>query len=171
MKENDLEKYPLINEELGNLLDYFSLMNDGGLTQEEFAERKAKCLHNLKTKQYTSLPSLEIKTLKFANSLRKMKCLTQDEYEIIKHRIEQLSEEERQLKQAETEELKKSAEKRVSNEALAELWEIFKIVLFILLIPLKILWWFFEIFVYGWDNVAKRDLMEDAMRRVKHDDD
>lgn len=168
MKKSDLEKYPLINEELGNLLDYFSLMKDGGLTQEEFAERKAKCIRNLKTKQYTSLPYLEIRTLKFANSLRKMKCLTQDEYEIIKHRIEQLSEEARQLKQAETEEFER---KKATHKATEQEWSIFKIVLFILFIPFKILWWFLEVLIYGRENVIKRDLMEDAMRRVKHDDD
>ena len=167
MKKSDLEKYPLINEELGNLLDYFSLMKDGGLTQEEFAERKAKCLHDLKTKQYTSLPSLEIKTLKFANSLRKMKCVTQDEYEIIKHRVEQLSEEARQLKQTEAEEFERA---KATYKTAERKWSIFKVVLFILFLPLKILWWLFEVLIYGRENIIKRDLMEDAMRRVKHDD-
>ena len=164
MKKSDLEKYPLINEELGNLLDYFSLMKDGGLTQAEFAKRKAECLYNLETKQYTLIPSLEVRTLKFANSLRKMKCLTQDEYEMVKRRIEQFSKEALQLEQTKKE---KYERKRATNEILAWLWTICKI----LFIPFSVLWWLLEVLIYGRENVIKRDLMEDAMRRVKHDDD
>jgi hypothetical protein len=50
-------------------------------------------------------------------------------------------------------------------------WELVKLLLFIVSIPFRILLWFFEVWVYGWDKVAERDLLEDAMRRVKDDDD
>ena len=142
------------------LSDYFDLLKENGLTNEEFAKYKDQCMNSIKTKNYASSPALDAKTLKFAHSLVKSGCITNDEYEIIKHRIEKLPLEDKQQKN-----------KQKNAQEMRFLWEIFKFLVWILLIPFRVLWYFVEIFAYGWDKVAERDLLEDAMRRVKDEDD
>lgn len=95
--EEDEEEYGrFISDDLEILSDYFDLKEDEGLTAAEFKKYKNQCMRRIKTKKYNSAPDVNAKALKFAHSLHKVKCLTKDEYEMIKQRIEQLSEGNRQ---------------------------------------------------------------------------
>ena len=80
-----------ISDDLEILSDYYDLMEDEGLTEAEFKKYKTQCIHRIKTKEYTSSPYVDAKTLKFAHSLRKTGCLTKEEYEMVKRRIEQIN--------------------------------------------------------------------------------
>lgn len=146
------------------LSDYFDLLKENGLTHEEFNKYKDQCMNDIQTKKYVSSPTLDANTLKFAHSLVKSECITNDEYEIIKHRIAKLPEEHKL-------QIAKEKRDKETKKAMGFLWELFKFVIWILLIPFRILWYFLEIFAYGWDKVAERDLLEDAMRKVKDEDD
>ena len=95
--EDDEKEYGrFISDDLEILSDYFDLKEDQGLTEAEFKKYKTQCIRRLKTNKYNSAPDVNVKALKFAHSLHKVKCLTKDEYEMIKQRIEQFSEENRQ---------------------------------------------------------------------------
>ena len=91
LKEDEKEYGRFISDDLEILSDYYDLMEDEGLTKAEFNRYKAQCIHRLKTKKYVSAPDVNAKALKFAHNLCKLGCLTKEEYEMVKHRMEQLS--------------------------------------------------------------------------------
>ena len=121
-------------------------------------------MERMLTIKYLSSPNLETRALKSAHSLLKLKCITKGEYELIKSRIEHFPTERKRKKE-------QLAREQQTIKILGYLWTVFMFVLFILTIPLRIVWWFFQAAIYGVDKVSERDLMEGAMHRVKHDDD
>lgn len=93
----DDEQSDFISDDLDILSDYYDLMKEDGLTKSEFDKYKAQCISRLKTKNYIPTSDHDVSALKFAHSLHKSGCLTKEEYEMVKKRIEQLSQKEIEL--------------------------------------------------------------------------
>lgn len=162
--EEDAKEYGrYISDDLEILSDYYDLLEDERLTLSEFNKYKAQCLHRIKTIKYISDPNVDSLSLKFAHSLFQRKCLTRDEYEMIKQRMQQIfAESQQKKKEKRIKEIETQEEREYQEELNLSL-----LVLKVIFIPFKILFWLIEVWAVGFDKVWLRDEIE----RIKHDND